>query len=204
MNDKPNKNSKRISMKDTMKFDKNISDPIDAPNYETDFNFNDQENASKLVNYNANIETLDEAYSSLKPISDVIVRVFVKELEQTEGGLYKPHMQTVMIPTQSGIGHLEEVESPWAYSRKAIIVAAPKSLQEENQYRTSLAAGTIVILANNPVQSRPMGGGRDAALSIPKAFTHPDLVASDMIPTEADNRHYGYLLVSPMDIKIIM
>lgn len=164
---------------------------------EEDFPVNwDEEFNEKLKEYNQNITNLNPKYSKLVPRQKVLVRVFTKELEVTESGIYIPNIERVPIPTQSGFGSIGEVESPYPYATKAVVVAVPAFMQD-------LKPGMVVQLGEAPTKGVPMGGGSGAAIVIPKNYTHYEYNQAAP-PTDPENEHYGYLLVDSRDIEIIL
>jgi hypothetical protein len=147
-----------------------------------------------IVSYNENVPTLDELYANLSPVNGYIVRVFLHEPIVSEMGILIPHKQIVSIPTQNGMAEYAEIETPYPYSNKAIIVAAP-------QHATFLKQGDIVQIGDNPVKTRAVGSGKNATVTIPSAYLHPES-KSIVVPTDVKNRHYGYLLINHQDIVV--
>lgn len=197
------KKSKKISIKDMIEENK-IAEPIvdgvdqaqpDNVNEVTPFKF-DKEYEEKLIQYNKNIYDLDEDYSRLKPRSEVLVRVFVKELDKTESGLIKPNRQTVMMRTQNGMAPAGTMESVFPYARKAVVVAIP-------EYITDLTPGDTVLLGKDPVYAMVVGRGDNAQVHIPNSFTHPDFWSQEEPPTDPEDKNYGYLTIEGRDIKFI-
>jgi hypothetical protein len=140
-----------------------------------------------LIEYNKKVLDLDTTYTSLIPISDIIVRVFAKELERTKSGIILPASAPVVIPTNSGHGNLGTVESPYSYSKKAVVIAVPAGYK-------GLDAGDIVQLSDATVTGHAIGAGHEATISIRHSFTHYDH-NSEQPPTNPKNPHYGYLMV---------
>lgn len=149
-----------------------------------------------IERYNSNIMNLDSLYSELQPINDVLLRVFLLVPEKTANGLVVPFKKFVPIPTKAGVGSWAEVESPFPYSTKAIVVSAPI----ENKY---FKAGQIVQLANDQVEAQVVGSGEDAYIRIKNGFMHPDSNLT-IAPKDPNNIHYGYLLVPSYEIKTII
>lgn len=154
--------------------------------YDAEFN-------SKIKLYNTLIEDLDPRFTSLTPVSKVLVRVFLKELT-VENGVYIPNTTFVKLPTHQGSGYVGEVQNPFPYSKKAIVVAAPES--------TDFKAGQIVILSANPITAVSTGSGKEATITIPASFTHPD-IDIELTP-DVNNPNYGYLLVDRYAIEFIL
>lgn len=154
---------------------------------------NSEEN-DKIINYNKRVNQLDELYTSLQPLSDVIVRVFLIEPTITESGLIIPHKEIVPISTNNGVGTWAEAESPFPYSKKAVVIAVPKD-------HPNLSPGDIVMLSGNPIEAKTHGTSNNAYFRIKNEFFHPDSNFTQT-PQDPNDRHYGYLLVSNYDIKV--
>lgn len=147
-----------------------------------------QEELLQIAAYNKAIMTLDEDYKSIVPMSKVLVRVFLLEPHVTENGLLEPHKQVIPIPTQSGVGSLMEIESPFPYANKAVVVAIPQLPMYAVQ------PGDIVQLESNPVKPLVSGRGANATIHIPASYMHPSAPSLN-IPQDPNNKHYGYLLI---------
>jgi hypothetical protein len=190
------KQAKKFTMKDLMTTHQNkdikevqndrITNELKEENYDEAFN-------EALKVYNQSITTLDPDYTNLYPIRDVLLRVFVNEPEVTESGLIISQKEIVPIPTRNGQASWAEVESPYPYSTKAIVVAVNKN--------SELVPGDIVYLQNRQVQAAVIGTSNEATITIKNAFVHPDLKAQ-IPPKDPSNKHYGYLLLPEYDIKI--
>lgn len=151
------------------------------------------ENLDKSIKeYNKNITKLDSRFTSLIPMNKILVRVFLKELKKNESGLYIPQVEFVRSKTHAGVGYIGEVESPFPYSKQAVVVSVP------DNNATSLVPGDIVLLNSKPVKAEPSGSGNEARIIIASAFTHPDL--GDEVPTNPADDNYGYLLIQSFDI----
>lgn len=195
------KPAKKITMNDL--HNQHVKDSVPLTDHDkipeedplSDFKFDD-DLERKLVEYNASISTLDPDYLQLIPRNDVLVRVFVKELEKTEAGLYLPNKAQVQVPTRSGVGIIGEMESPYPYSQKAVVVSVPP-------YITDLKAGDVVILASPTVLGTPVGQGDDAMITVRYGFTHPDFYSERHLPADPSNKNYGYLAVPSTEIKFI-
>lgn len=149
--------------------------------------------------YNEKITELDPLYTVLSPVSKILVRCKVLVPYRSDGGLImKP---SVMVPIRTGneIGWLDAKESPWPYSREAIIVALPEGYKERGVYKV----GQIVQLTDGPVRARPTKGGEDAEIILPSGYAHP-LWKDAMFPQKVTDRHYGYILVNPSEIEMIL
>jgi hypothetical protein len=148
-----------------------------------------------IVNYNNQVTTLDQDHTRLKPVSEVLVRVFLKEPERTKNGLIIPIKKLVPIPSRSGVGSWAEVESPFPYSTKAVVIAAPEN--------TGFTPGQIVQLATNQVEVQVVGNGEEASVRLKNAYLHADSNI-DYPPKDPNNKYYGYLLIPSYEIKMIL
>ena len=151
-----------------------------------------------LANYNELLRTslLDNNYAKVKPLHNVLVRVFVREPLKTESGLLRPYKKIVPIPTKAGYGEWAEVESPYPYDTLAIVVAKPDSI-------TNINVGDTIVLGKDPVDAKVVGQADSAYISIPNAFTLPDW-KEETPPKDPKNPHYGYLLLPVYEIKCIL
>lgn len=150
-----------------------------------------------LKKYNEEVMTLNPKYSEeLKPLNKILVRCFLIEPTRTKSGMIIPHTITVSIPTQSGAGHVEEVESPFPYSKQAVVVAVPDNFDLFDQ-------GDIVQLNGEPIHPIPTRAGKGAGIMIRHGFCHHDW-KHDHLPTNVEDEHYGYLLIPThmIDMKI--
>lgn len=146
----------------------------------------DQNELLQIKEYNANITTIDPTYASVIPLAAYIVRVFLFEPKQ-ENGVLMPYKQLVSVPTMNGQAEFAEIESPYPYSNKAVIVSTPVT-------SGLLKQGDIVQLASNPVKPQVQGRGHNATVAIPAAYIHPN-AGTFQIPTKLDDPNYGYLLI---------
>lgn len=149
-----------------------------------------------LKKYNENIIDSSSIYNSLVPRNKVLVRVFVKELTITPDGIVIPNTQRVAVPTKAGYGTIGEVESPYPYSTKAVIIGVPKYIED-------LTPGMIIQLSEQPTMAIPIGGGNGAMITIPNKFTHYSYEGFEP-PIDPMNPHYGYLLVDSRFIDVII
>lgn len=155
------------------------------------FNIDESEFKS-VIEYNKNITNLDEDYTKLTPVYDVLVRVFAIEPEITKEGIYIPHTEVLAIPTKNGMANLYEVPSPFPYSTKAVVVSSC-----DDKFKQ----GDIVQVA--PVSVKPLvqGTAENAIVVMPKGYVHPDSKLKQ-VPKDITSKHYGYILVAPFDVKI--
>ena len=145
-----------------------------------------QEELSQIAEYNKNIFELDTLYASVKPINSYIVRVFLFE-PVVDNGVLVPYKQIVAVPTNNGMADFAEIESPYPYSNRAVIVSTP-------EMTSILKPGDVVQLGSNPVKPQVNGRGYNARVSIPAAYVHPSTNSLE-IPKNINDRHYGYLII---------
>jgi len=158
----------------------------------------DESYEQSVIEYNKNVLKLDDEYLNLTPRSKILVRVFLNELEKTEGGVLIPNREMVQAPTANGVGVVGEIESPFPYSRKAVVVSIP-------HFVTDLSPGDIVLLSKRPVEAIALGKGDNASIRIPYGFTHPDLYKKEGgIPTDPKDRNYGYLTVPTQELEFTL
>ncbi len=146
-----------------------------------------QEELAAIYEYNSSLANIDSEYASVQPMSKVLVRVFLLEPHKTENGLLEPHTQLLPVPTNSGYGSVMQIESPFPYSNKAIVIATPPTF-------SMIKVGDIVQLESNPVKPIVTGSGANASVHVPYAYMHPSANTIE-IPTSCTNKHYGYLLI---------
>jgi hypothetical protein len=183
----------KTTIKDlTPLLEKGQSQPTDnstaISTYETFYNKN---TVQAILDYNTNVINLDPSYTSLKPINKLLVRVFLKEIKVTESGLIIPNTEMVKRPTHSGYGSIDEVESPFPYSQKAVVVAVPPFVKD-------IEPGDIVYLNTKPIKPEVVGTGQEAMITIPNAFIHPELGSE--LTTDFNSPLYGYLKINYTDI----
>lgn len=148
----------------------------------------------KCVAYNATVTELDPKYTGIVPNGKILVRCFVKLAKRSESGLIEPITRPIGIPTQAGIGEVALIDDPLPYSSKAVIIAAATDLVEK------YSPSKLVILSDGLIKTTSIGRGMGAGVSIPSAFSHPDLHDSEIKPQDPQDRNYGYLMVNPYDI----
>lgn len=157
------------------------------------------EQEEKTNKYNENIQNLSEKYTKLIPLHKVIVRCKLLETERTDKGLIIPPTVKVTIPTNNGIGRIGEVDSPFPYSREAVIVSAPPHFENDEDH--PIKRGKMCVLAESPIKAS--SAGKDALITLPNGFTHPEW-KSLQLPKDFSHEHFGYLMVSFRDIEIIL
>lgn len=150
-----------------------------------------QDELNAIYEYNKNVTTLDEEYAKVVPMSKILLRVFLLEPYESENGLLEPHKQMLNVPSNNGVGSVLQIESPFPYSDKAIVVAVPPMY-------SLIQPGDIVQLESNAV--KVLGAGANASIHIPGAYMHTSSPTIE-IPRSSDNRHYGYLMLPFQEIK---
>lgn len=143
-----------------------------------------------LIAYNENIFNLNPEYTELKPIRKVLLRVFTLPAKTDDNGILIANTLYVKKLTDSGFGYAGEIENPFPYSKKAVVIAVPEVL------KSSLNVGEIVLLSDDQVNAVTAGSGNNAEVIIKNAFVRPDVYLKRQIPTEPSNAHYGYVLVA--------
>ena len=200
-NDKP---AKRISMKEHIAQNatsEKVGSKDNATNTSELFPVFNEENNHKFVTYNENIKELSDKYTSIIPRFDVLVRAFVNPMKSI-GGVLMPNTVPVKAPTKNGVSVVGTMDNPFPYAQKAIVVSVPDSEKD------NLSVGDIVYLNEAPVSAKAVGKGDNAVVMIQNKFVHPD--NADKYPVEAPipvdplSEDYGYLLVKPYDIKVIL
>lgn len=148
----------------------------------------------QIKDYNTNIKTLDTQYSSVAPLHEILVRVYLYE-PQVVGSIVMPFKQTVPIPTKSGNGDYKEIEPDFPFKMKAVVISAPSSNQ--------LKPGDEVLLSRKAIQMTVVGTAANANIIVDNGFVHPDSGLFQP-PTDVTNPHYGYALVQYHEIKAIL
>lgn len=151
-----------------------------------------KEQNERILNYNRTLGTIDPKYATVQPLQDILVRVFLIEPEVTESGFIVPHKEILPVPTNLGVGQYAEAESPFPYSKKAVVVSVPSDF-------TKLKQGDIVYLSGNPVEAKIIGSASNAYFKVKNEFFMSDTIKNT--PLDITSPHYGYLMVSPYDIK---
>jgi len=194
------KRAKQMTQRDLLEQYKN-EDPMEKQIYSQMSTLEEEvmteEQIEAIKNYNENVfNSATEQYKSLKPMTDVLVRVKVNEPRVTEKGLIASNKLYIPLPTQSGVGNLGVMENPYPYSRVAVVIAKPDTVSQ-------IEVGDVVFLSNSPVEGRLTGKGKDAEVVIPKGFVHP-LSKTFRLPTDFTNEHFGYLLVPFYEIQMVL
>ena len=145
----------------------------------------------QVLAYNENIEKLDELYTSVKPLHEILVRFYLHEPTKV-GNLVMPFKQQVPVPTKSGNGTYQDIESDFPYRLKGVVISAPES--------NPLKPGDKILLSRKALQMHVIGTGANAVIRLEQGFVHPDCMLHD-IPTDVSDRHYGYALVQYHEIK---
>lgn len=149
--------------------------------------------------YNAKVSEIDPLYGNLKPIRKILVRCFHKEPQRTEGGLILPvDEMEVKVPTQTGQGIIGVVKSPWAFSKRAVVVAVPDYSKPE---LAKLRVGNVIQLNTGVLKA--VKGSKDMSFDLPNSFTHHTW--GKVTPPESKKSpHYGYFLVPEHEIDMII
>jgi len=147
--------------------------------------------AKEVSDYNGSISDFDTDYSEMQPNGlSVLVRLFAKE-PKLENGLYHYNSPQIAVQTTSGVGIKEYVNSPYPFTKKAIVVAVSPRLQSEYK------PGELVQISDIPVVC-PFPGQKDV---IPVySFLHYEY--DDILPPhEVTNKHFGYFMIPEEIIK---
>jgi len=145
------------------------------------------------ANYNSSITTLDPRYSSLKPLSSFIVRLFVMEDEIKkigESSLILPKTSFARKQTNAGsIG--DKIVDPFRFKPVAVIVAVPG-------YEAELQPGMLVHI----VKPRVVVDG-DVIVGYTDEYAHPDY-NDTQVPQTVQDIDFGYAIISRQQIKVII
>lgn len=191
------KQNKQTSIKDLLN-EYQTTNPVDTQNanrqsniasdtmYTSEFN-------SKIEEYNSKVTDLDPVYSSVVPLQDILVRVFLVPTEKDENGLIVPIIKPLQIPTKNNMATWGYLENPFPYSTKAVVVSVPTDY-------TLLKPGDIVQLSSDNIEAKVVGASNDAQVEIKNGYMHPDAEnkAHSKDPLDV---HYGYLLIPSYQIK---
>ena len=161
----------------------------------------DLKQEAAIKKYNEELKNLSPLYSSMIPMTKVLVRCFHQETVRNKTGLIiLPTQASVKLPTRAGHGYKGTAESPYLYSRKAVIVAVPERyMQDENG---KVKPGTVIQLENPHLVAVPKGDD-SFDIDMPNAFTHYSYMDSTP-PKNPESEHFGYLLVSIGEIQMIL
>jgi len=185
---KKDKPVKKTSIKD-MILEKQVKSPSFKTKLESTNKYDLELYGEKARIYNENIESFDEDYSSVVPTDmQLLIRLYAKE-PKLVNGLYEYNAPKVPVQTQAGTHIKEYVDSPYPFTKKAIIVAVSDRLKNE------FKAGEIIQIADIPVHC-PFPGKRDVVPAF--AYTHYEY-DNVQPPSDVDHKHFGYFLV-PMSI----
>jgi hypothetical protein len=158
------------------------------------FVFNEDYN-EKLKAYNAGVTTINPIYGMIKPRGyKCIVRVFVGTAEMEEGKITKVPMSRVSVPTNSGVGKIMEVASPYPFKTLGVVVST-------GNYVTDLNPGDVVQLSHEAVRIGVIGQGDDMSLYLPYAYTHPN---DEYYPEDPMDKGYGYLMIEASLIEAVI
>lgn len=152
----------------------------------------------QVKDYNTNLKNLDTQYTSIKPLHEILVRVYLHE-PQVVGApgheVVMPFKQEIPVPTKSGVGDYKVIEPDFPYKMKAVVIAAPESNQ--------LKAGDEVFLSRKAIHLTVVGTAANANIVVDNGFVHPDSGLFEP-PTDVTNPHYGYALVQYHEVKAIL
>lgn len=160
----------------------------------------DVEYQEALVKYNENIRNLNPLYSEeITPVHRMIVRCYTIPMER-RGDLLIPNQKTLSVRTNNGVGPWAKLPNPYPYSRKAVVVNVPPGADYE-KYKP----GMEILLQKDPTNAVVIGRGESASIVIDNYFIHPDYEDKfQSIPSDPNNDHYGYILVTDYDVDIMM
>lgn len=161
-----------------------------------------EEGLKAIVNYNANINSHLPCYTSLKPIHDVLIRVYLREPKTMTFG-----STTIVVPDTSGQDMVETkrraasgdrytqslTETPFKWLTKAVVVASPND---------KLKVGDEVVIPYLETQSLTKID-ESKYITYYGAFVHPDSNSIEP-PTNVMDAHFGYALLGFGYIKAIL
>lgn len=156
-----------------------------------------KEKNDSYIKYNKDITNLNPLYNNLTIANgQVLVRVFQKEMEFNETlNYYFQEELTINVSHESGQG-FKAVKNPYSFSRKAVVISAPNN--------SSFKAGMIVGLTYEAIVVRGIPQGKDTPVfNIQHSFLHPECRLIEM-PEDITSEHYGYLLIPPHFIQVIL
>jgi hypothetical protein len=200
-----NKRAKKLTMKDmmnegaTVKPDKvKHDDSIQIGNKYFTSEYNE-----KLITYNKDIGNFSDKYTKIRPSTKVLIRAFVNPMQE-ENGVIIPNKTEVRAQTKNGVGTLGTIENPFPFLNKAVIVNIPSIINPE--LKALLEVGDVVSINQTLVQARPIGSGNNAAITLDNRYVHPDEVGKydGGVVTEPDDPNYGYFLIDPYSIEVIL
>lgn len=142
---------------------------------------------SNRVEYNASIDNHLPEYVNFTPYRKILVRCFVLEYYTTEAGVLVKPVVEVPVKTQNGMAIKEMVDSPYPFSRKAIVVSVPEGT-------SNFKPGDTVLLDKHVVMATKVN--ENAPFHLAKGFTM-DTWPGLEVPTSMKDPHYGYMLVEP-------
>lgn len=188
------KTSKRFSMKDLHAEHKDIdgvkevAEKANENEIELIYNESFEE---KTKAYNEVVSNLDVRYKSLVPFHKILVRMYMKSVRD-ENGMIIPDK----VPVRSRQGHvIGEIDNPYPYSKKAVVVAKPEHIKNIN-------IGDTLLLRQSPVIGQELTGD-DAFIAVAGGFIHPDHVEKyHRFPTDPEDENYGYVLVDYHEIEM--
>ena len=151
---------------------------------------------TKLKNYNESILILDQNFRKVTPRYDILVRAFTRPLIK-DGDVIIPPTLPVDIRTQNNRGKAYQVENPYPFFNKVVIVSKPKNIED-------LQVGDVAIVDANYKFVEAFGNGDNAFIKV-NGFIHPDDLANyNEYPTNPEDPNYGYFLVPNHLIKAVL
>jgi hypothetical protein len=147
-------------------------------------NFDELERMTR--NYNEKVNDIDERYSSLLPMSGIIVRMERREVVKSEGGIWQPDYIEIAVGTKSGQWIKEVVRATYQFKRVGIVVAVAP------HYKEMIPVGSRIMVNKSVVT--PIKRTIDHPEDLPMAFMHPDYVGS-LPPTSPASQDFGYFMI---------
>jgi hypothetical protein len=140
-----------------------------------------------IIDYNNKVTTLDKDYKEFTPFTGIIVRAFHKEMQKDPKTGLVISAPTTIIPDMGVQGApISKIASPWAFSRKAIIVAVPENFE-------TYKPGEIVQLSLDAILVSKMHQGDFRVIHGFTLWEYQDFQP----PTSKKDKHYGYFLIDP-------
>lgn len=146
----------------------------------------DSTDEKNRIKYNADILNMLPEYKEFVPTGKVVVRCFVMEYYKKNGVLQIPEIE---VPVKTSNGYAVEyiTNSPYPFSRRAVVVAVPEGME-------TYKPGDHVLLPTHVILATKIN--KNAPFHLPKAFTMDTWLGTEP-PTNMLDPHYGYLLLEP-------
>lgn len=138
------------------------------------------------MEYNKKIKNHLPEYANFVPLRKVLVRCYVMEYYDRNGIMIKPVIE-VPVKTQNGMAIKEMTDSPYPFSRKAVVVSVPQGF-------TLFNPGDEVLVDKHCIMATKVN--ENAPFHLPKGFTM-DTWSEIEPPTAMSNPHYGYMILEP-------